>query len=61
LRRRGADRDHERFGQNGERIVLGADATGAGPRVLLLPALSSISTRHDMRPLQERLSQRYAT
>jgi len=46
---------------HGERIVLGADAAGAGPRVLLLPALSSISTRHEMRPLQERLSQRYAT
>jgi pimeloyl-ACP methyl ester carboxylesterase len=46
---------------HGERIVVGADAAGAGPRVLLLPALSSISTRHEMRPLQERLSQRYAT
>jgi pimeloyl-ACP methyl ester carboxylesterase len=40
---------------------LGVDAAGAGPRVLLLPALSSISTRHEMRPLQERLSRRYAT
>jgi pimeloyl-ACP methyl ester carboxylesterase len=45
----------------GERIYLGADAAGAGPRVLLLPALSSISTQHEMDPLQERLSQRYAT
>src|SRR5262249_55262149 len=41
--------------------VLGADAAGAGPRGLLLPGLSSISTRRGMRPLQERLLQRYAT
>jgi pimeloyl-ACP methyl ester carboxylesterase len=46
---------------NGTVIPLGADAAGAGPRVLLLPALSSISTRREMHPLQERLSQRYAT
>jgi pimeloyl-ACP methyl ester carboxylesterase len=45
----------------GERIPLGVDAVGSGPRLLLLPALSSISTRREMRPLQERLSQRYAT
>jgi pimeloyl-ACP methyl ester carboxylesterase len=45
----------------GERIFLGTDAAGDGPRVLLLPALSSISTRLEMRPLQDRLSQRYAT
>lgn len=45
----------------GERIFLGTDAAGDGPRVLLLPALSSISTRLEMRPLQERLARRYAT
>jgi pimeloyl-ACP methyl ester carboxylesterase len=44
-----------------ETIRLGADASGSGPQVLLLPALSSISTRHEMRPLQERLARRYST
>jgi pimeloyl-ACP methyl ester carboxylesterase len=45
----------------GETIRLGAEMTGAGPTVLLLPALSSISTRHEMRPPQERLRSRYRT
>jgi pimeloyl-ACP methyl ester carboxylesterase len=45
----------------GHTICLGADSIGAGPQVLLLPALSSISTRHEMRPLQERLAERYST
>src|SRR5262245_16389484 len=45
----------------GQTIRLGTDASGTGPQVLLLPALSSISTRHEMRPLQERLARRYAT
>ena len=35
----------------GETIRLGADASGAGPTVLLLPALSSISSRREMRPV----------
>jgi pimeloyl-ACP methyl ester carboxylesterase len=43
----------------GETIRLGIDWLGSGPSVLLLPALSSISTRREMRPLQERLSARY--
>ena len=46
---------------HGHAICVGADSTGADPQVLLLPALSSISTRHEMRPLQERLAGRYAT
>ena len=45
----------------GETIRLGADASGTGPKVLLLPALSSISSRREMRPLQERLSSQYRT
>jgi pimeloyl-ACP methyl ester carboxylesterase len=45
----------------GHPICLGADSIGADPHVLLLPALSSISTRHEMRPLQERLAGRYAS
>lgn len=45
----------------GETIRLGTQASGAGPTLLLLPALSSISTRHEMRPLQERLAPHYST
>jgi pimeloyl-ACP methyl ester carboxylesterase len=45
----------------GKAIRLGADASGNGPKVLLLPALSSISTRREMRALQERLTGRYST
>ena len=45
----------------GESIPIGLDRLGSGPTVLLLPALSSISTRAEMRPLQERLSDRFAT
>src|SRR5215470_17281756 len=45
----------------GEIIRLASDASGSGPKVLLLPALSSISTRREMRPLQERLAARYST
>src|SRR5215831_13375959 len=45
----------------GQTIRLGIDASGTGPKVLLLPALSSISTRREMRALQERLAPRYST
>lgn len=45
----------------GNTIELGADCSGQGPQLLLLPALSSISTRREMRPLQERLSAHYRT
>ena len=45
----------------GKTIRLGADASGAGRKVLLLPALSSISTRREVHPLQERLAPRYST
>jgi pimeloyl-ACP methyl ester carboxylesterase len=42
-------------------IELGLSQLGEGPLLLLLPALSSISTRHEMRGLQERLARRFAT
>src|SRR5262249_57378810 len=45
----------------GKTIRLGIDSGGTGPKVLLLPALSSISSRREMRPLQERLARRYST
>src|SRR5438128_4830607 len=45
----------------GKTIRLGADASGTGPKVLLLPALSSISSRREMQALQQRLAPRYST
>ncbi|MBV8320426.1 MAG: alpha/beta hydrolase [Hyphomicrobiales bacterium] len=45
----------------GKTIRLGADASGTGPKVLLLPALSSISSRREMHPLQQRLARDYST
>jgi pimeloyl-ACP methyl ester carboxylesterase len=45
----------------GKTIKLGLDWRGEGRTVLLLPALSSISTRREMRPLQDRLSARFRT
>jgi pimeloyl-ACP methyl ester carboxylesterase len=45
-----------RWSWQGQDIVLGLDEAGSGPLVLLLPALSSISTRGEMRPLMERLA-----
>lgn len=46
----------------GERPVhLSVARAGRGPTVLLLPALSSISTLDEMAPLQERLARRFAT
>ncbi|WP_157961858.1 alpha/beta hydrolase [Acuticoccus kandeliae] len=46
---------------SGKRVAIGLTRAGTGPRALLLPALSSIATRFEMRPLQERLAGRYAT
>ena len=46
---------------DGKTISLGADYDGRGPRVLLLPALSSISTRREMAPLQALLAAHYET
>ncbi len=40
-------------------LAIGLDEEGAGPTVLMLPALSSISTRGEMHPLQERLAPRF--
>jgi pimeloyl-ACP methyl ester carboxylesterase len=45
----------------GETVRLGVHASGTGPKLLLLPALSSISSRHELRPLQERLAPHYST
>jgi pimeloyl-ACP methyl ester carboxylesterase len=48
-----------RWSWDGKEIALGLDETGSGPLVVLLPALSSISTRCEMHPLMERLSPRF--
>ena len=45
----------------GKTIQIGFERHGAGPIVLLLPALSSISTRSEMRPLQQRLASIFTT
>lgn len=45
----------------GSPMSVGLTRFGSGPALLLLPALSSISTRAEMRPLQERLGERFAT
>jgi pimeloyl-ACP methyl ester carboxylesterase len=45
----------------GTAIDLGVDISGQGPTVVLLPALSSISTRREMWPLQRRLGSHYRT
>ncbi len=45
----------------GKTIQVGLERHGVGPIVLLLPALSSISTRSEMRPLQQRLASTFTT
>jgi pimeloyl-ACP methyl ester carboxylesterase len=46
---------------DGKPIEIGVTRAGSGPSLLLLPALSSISTRTEVWPLQERLAERFAT
>jgi pimeloyl-ACP methyl ester carboxylesterase len=46
---------------HGKAVRLGVTRMGSGPVVLMLPALSSISTRGEMRPLQERLASAFST
>src|SRR3954462_5530756 len=53
--------EHIAFEWTGKTVRIGLEHQGSGPTLLLLPALSSISTRGEMRPLQERLSSSYAT
>lgn len=40
-------------------VALGMDSAGRGPSVILLPSLSSISTRAEMRPLFDRLAAQF--
>ena len=46
---------------SGKTVEIGVDRLGTGPTLLLLPALSSISTRKEMRPLQMHLASTYET
>jgi pimeloyl-ACP methyl ester carboxylesterase len=43
------------------RIEVGADTRGEGPLILMLPALSSISTRSEMHPLADQLASTFTT
>lgn len=45
-----------RWSWQGKTITLGLDEAGDGPPMLLLPALSSISTRREMHPLMQHLA-----
>ena len=47
------------FQWDGAEVALGMDEAGAGRSVVLLPALSSISTRYEMLPLLDRLSSEF--
>ena len=53
--------DHIVWNWESQVFRVGTDRLGVGPTVLLLPALSSISTRREMRLLQERLAPSFAT
>ena len=53
--------DEMEWKADGRSIRLGVTRYGQGPALLMLPAPSSISTRAEMWPLQERLGARYAT
>ncbi|MCQ8782930.1 alpha/beta hydrolase [Mangrovibrevibacter kandeliae] len=46
---------------NGQTVRIGVTSVGQGPLVLLLPALSSISTRQEFAPLQRRLAASFTT
>jgi hypothetical protein len=46
---------------DGKPLQVGLSRYGSGPEMLLLPALSSISTRDELRELQIRLGEHYST
>lgn len=48
-----------RYKPDGCEITLGLEEAGSGPSVVLLPAVSSISTREEMHPLLERLASNF--
>lgn len=46
---------------DGKPVEIGLTRFGSGPGMLLLPAISSISMRQELRPLQERLGASFST
>ena len=56
-----AESDHIVWSWEGQELRVGYDRLGAGATLLLLPAFSSISTRREMRPVQEQLASDFAT
>jgi pimeloyl-ACP methyl ester carboxylesterase len=54
-------RDHLDWAWQGATVRLGVTRMGAGLTIVMLPALSSISTRREMQPLQERLAAAFTT
>lgn len=53
--------DHIDWSWQDKAVRLGVTRMGGGPTILMLPALSSISTRAEMRPLQDRLASTFTT
>ena len=53
--------DRMKWSWRGKTIEVGVETRGEGPAVLMLPALSSISTRSEMRPLAEQLASAFTT
>jgi len=53
--------NHIEWSWRGAALHLGVTRIGGGPTILMLPALSSISTRGEMGPLQKRLASTFAT
>ena len=53
--------DSLEFNWRDKTVHVGIDCRGQGPTILMLPALSSISTRSEMRPLGEQLASIFTT
>jgi pimeloyl-ACP methyl ester carboxylesterase len=53
--------DRMKWFWRGKAIDLGLESRGQGPVILMLPALSSISSRSEMRPLAEQLASAFTT
>jgi pimeloyl-ACP methyl ester carboxylesterase len=53
--------DSLEFDWRDKTIHVGIDCRGQGPKILMLPALSSISTRSEMRPLGQQLASNFKT
>ena len=53
--------DRMKWSWRGKAIDVGVESRGEGPVILMLPALSSISSRSEMRPLAEQLASAFTT